>query len=607
MPAYTPIHHDTIPTTPYSDAELLHFARHNLHFFTDGALVTKYAPTEQVERYAELVSKLPPAQQILTVGAHASGIVPATLADFELLMKRVNYQKSLPMGLFFHGEPIEGVGAAPIIWGGVYEQRPREHTVTNPDATFRHEHGHRIDKILGSDFVGVAIIDPSAHFISRDPEWSDAVTAQLANRAPAQFLSTAQRKKGVRFGWARPDEDLYPGSRTLERHLSYNYTPKEQPCEAFAEMSVHYTSLYDLYKGDEARIDRRLTQAYPVLWPLYRDRMLPLVETRAIEVLNRIEDIKHSTVQYASDTAHARGEPYDPHKTYAALRTVELEQGYAGLCEHNWESLNTCRAHTQPLKEYFDTIANLNSLRFDFGRISASSPERKARLHNVPRDASYKELLDWGIDIAPEIRLLRMEENRVEAFALRMRAWSGWSIASGPSQRWILEDFDYIKTRFTGRNAEGLEAIDTLLAIPQQLYIEYADALESIAPIYYGDADSRKGGAIPKRQQRGERADFYTTALEEGAQGIREKIEQMKALHGSERFYVGAKLAAYRRQGLSPAAALKAAHSEFRTIVRTQGKEAAIQDTVHMLITPTDTIEHGAHDGKISAAKGHRK
>lgn len=569
----------SLPEQPYSDDELLLFAKHNLHFYKQGTFMHA-APYEQQEQYAELISRLPPSHQVLSVGIHAPSIVAASKEDFDGLLKRADYNTATPLGIFFHGTPFRGLRTAPIIWGGIFETR--EQIKGNEDAasslTFRHEQGHRIDKILGCEFACVGgMIDPAATFHSHNPQWQSAVTHQLS--LPPLRLSD---KAGGRI--IRADDHLYPGARRLDKHLSQKnvYTEADHPSEAFAEMTAHYTTLYDIYNGDEERIDARLSRAYPALWSHYRQEMIPLIDQQALQLYNNMEHYKEKASHYSYNIAYLRGSTWHEESSMRALRECELQSGLAGLKARCDDQYLQYKVHSRPVTYYYDQVATADQSRRPYTNTSSLREEWVPHLETFDeRSMHYKDLLAMGIDVVPEIEALHYEAGLIQRFATHMgNALSDYGgLTPRRDRRWIMEDFDTLKQQFPDDRMESLQGIDIAISrVRPELYRQYALAYHQVSYLYYGDAHHPKDMVIPPDDQRGDRMDMYMQAMHKGEKGMQETIDIMHQLTDAETRYASKTHHHHHSRGQPTRIEWEKARNMFRSILRSMGEAEALRE-----------------------------
>jgi hypothetical protein len=290
--------------------ELRDFAWHNLQVYED-TIVLKHDALrdEEVFHFAETINALPPAFQILLVMPHHSHIMAASKKDLREISRKLGHKEATPLGLFFPKDTV--FGHLPIVWGGLHENRC-SNTLGHiaPKNTFFHEHGHRIDLILGSKPAAVV------YYSENDAQWRKATEDQIKSLGQIKDVTGKQI-----------DEKLYYGSIPLLEHVS-RYSESKKSIETFAEMSAHYCDFYRFHKGDRVALDDDLTRVYPILWQEYRDSVLPEIEATALKWLNGLEESKHDI--------HCAVQPENSGAREGLnhwMRSVELKFGARSLSE----------------------------------------------------------------------------------------------------------------------------------------------------------------------------------------------------------------------------------------------------------------------------------
>lgn len=458
----------SVPPVPYSQQELYIFAINNVQVYKNGE--AQFIGLEDAgQYYASTLERLPPAFQVIVVAHHKATV----MADKDDLDKRLDGGGIL--GLFVPGW-VEGVGESPVFWGGMFESRPRAlDGGIHSELTLRHEKGHRIDHILAARVAGTGRIPKDLRYFSTLPEWTE----------PAIYeLERSQRKSY--FG-NPPDASLYAGSKRLVEHLShprYQGKPSTRQhhiaVESFAEMTAHYTTLYDMYDGNTNRVDRTLSKAYPELWPVYRDTVLPRIEHEAVLLHNEIAGYKSTIASLEADMVHMRGERFNAREMEQYLRELELQGGI--------EELRRELAHTQELSySYHHPITVLRNVtqRAEAARKALHpdapdplTPTLRALLNEQP-EPDFRTLHARGINIIGEIELLDEEEELLHDFASKMQCISTSFFTTGfTDNRWIIEDYDTIKNQM-GRSDASRTWLIRFSDIPASLYERYAKAKQT--------------------------------------------------------------------------------------------------------------------------------
>lgn len=323
MPKYPQI--TTLPDTPYYPDEIRAFAHHNLRVVIEGKTRHNRNYRNAVEYYASIIEELPPAFQIILMAMHRPTIM-APPDEVSALFRQINSDSSADVLGFFLPGHSDKWGETPVCWGGIFETRERPPSARAPDATFLHEHSHRIDHLLAVRHAGMGVLEKNTKYMSYLPEWQETV------KKHTHTLERAQRTAS----WAQ-DARLYPGIRRLVGHLTMPARWAEDDpthydrIESFAEMSTHYAALYKMQAGNLPEVNRRLTHAYPTFWPAYRDHMLPLIDEEALRLLNDVQKAKRQIVYYEQQIARRLGREIDPLSFKAPLRHAELEGGLPTL------------------------------------------------------------------------------------------------------------------------------------------------------------------------------------------------------------------------------------------------------------------------------------
>lgn len=445
---YSPITH--MADVPYGPDEIRHFARHNLYILLNGRKQDNHRHPDAVEHYAHLIESLPPAFQVILIGS-----------SFPSVMAAPDDMENDHMGLFTQ-ERVAGIGKNPVYWGGMFETRLRDmkNNHITPNVTFRHEQGHRIGHIMACRHIAEGRLSSKTSCLSLMPEWYEAAARQI------------QRSPGIRERLM--DGMLYKGMRRLTEHLSLPHyqgnSPEERQhhiaLESFAEMTAHYATLYHDYDRNDALVDTTLAATYPILWPLYRDAMLPLINKEALTLSNEMNNAKHGLLHTMANIASLRAEPFDPDTAKQALRRIELEGGLPGLTRHGRETYARQAIHLSPHEEYGMTVDRVDAIRQALipGADSCTITEWEEALSHAA-GTPYHALVSQGIDVEPEIHLLRQEARLLRPFIRKMHVLHGSDLApEHGNNTWIMEDFDQL-TRILGRNTGSLENIRTICEV----------------------------------------------------------------------------------------------------------------------------------------------
>lgn len=501
----------SVPPVPYSQQELHSFAMSNMQIYKNGEAQLD-GLQEAAQYYASTLERLPPAFQIV-VAAHHKATVMSDQADLD---KR--HEGGGALGLFVPGW-VDGVGESPVFWGGMFESRPRTADGgVHPELTLRHEKGHRIDHILATRVAGTGQIPKDLHYFSTLPQWVE----------PALYELEREQRKGY-FG-TTPDATLYTGVKRLIEHLShprYQGSPATRQhhiaVESFAEMTVHYTTLYDVYNGDAERIDRKLSKAYPELWPVYRDEVLPRIEHEAVLLHNEMAEYKSTIASLEEDIARMHGDPFNAHEMEQYLRELELQGGIAELRRELSRAKELSHSYHQPITVLRNVTQRAEATRRDIHPDAPDplTPTLRALLSEKP-EPDFRILHARGINIIDEIELLDVEEELLPDFANTMRCMANGFLTSGHKDaRWIIEDYDAIKNQF-GRSDTSRTWLIRLTDIPHSLYERYSEAKQTEWRIMTPD--------IPHGQERAQslRRAMYQEAINKTLEGTIASAEALK-------------------------------------------------------------------------------
>lgn len=559
----------SLPAAPFTKRELGHFAEHNLRIYSHGRIYQKDLPQDLIDDFARLIGELPAAHQILLVSVHAPSIVTRSHNDMKQISNEWGHEKDfVPLGMFRQqSNPDNPHEHYSIVWGGMFETGVSKNDDESPDKTVRHELGHLIDTLLGSEVVAIALREPcSTKFFSTADWWHRSVSKQLdsvrsvfktGNNSPTYFV----------------DEHLYKGVRSLPGHLQL-YNANEFTKEAFAEMTTHYTMLYKEYSGDEAEINKQLLKAYPILWPSYRDNVLPAIESIALMMWDNLKLGKESALKLAAEIATLRGDVLDSWRYSRELDYKVLEGGLNSLEATCRKAREYFEYYKYPVKSYELIVNQVDAERSKIShkRKTCMRPEWRG----LDYDDTYLSLMKKGINIIQEIELLQTEQNQLWPFQRALDALKGsplWHKDDG--RRWILEDFDFIKEHFTGRNPEGIEALKRIIAVPSYFLQAYANAVQSHETIVRCSVGEPLKSKITNAERKVFRTDMYRTLVTGDAKDLRTEIKRKEMLGKAEHRYVEAVTGLDEFHPSTPEE--KYARQTFRDFVQQNGVEKALE------------------------------
>ncbi len=281
----------------------------------------------------------------------------------------------------------------------------------NDDKIFSHEQGHAIDQALGN--------------FSESDVWKEAVGRELENR---------------KFD---PDRSAYalsilPESRTLSQHTS-TYSVAETAKEAFAEMTNHYFAVFAQNSGDMEKVNEQLSKAYPDLWPVYKDEVLPRVADLAAQARAKAQTTLDDSIKIKEEFAKEMGMPFDHEAEAEKIRTMIIGSpaGMDAVLAESYE-LSRFSDKAESIKQILDKREEITELKGQqFDRAQALSEEFqsfKAERKNSSLLAADLEKLDteltdlkkMGGDVA---RLTHLDDGIVV-----MRSPGGYQIRVNPEE-----------------------------------------------------------------------------------------------------------------------------------------------------------------------------
>ena len=394
---------------PYTKAEIDAFVENNLLIVGQEASANDAAVRAD---FAETIARLPGCEQVFLIESQSTNITGDQKFVHEL------YGAPEPVNGFFQPgkarfatnfNTITGYDAA--VWHA--DARGQ-----NGAVTFRHEHGHRIDRYLAS---GTSL---SVRYLSDQHQgWLDALERekakkklQISDKAASNPLAWTQkylfrffRKATVKNG------PLYNDYRELNDHLDLYKNASSHPHESFAEMSNHYASLYAEHGGDEQPIDQKLTEKYSDLWPEYRDKIRPLMETRADALLEARSTAIKTYVDGAERLDSLKGVRFDAFETtvtagilaasgklYLEQKTLEIEIGL----------------YKYPVDNYLSAKHDLEELRWEAAK-SYTEIRSNPFVFNEEKEKTIAEdmLSQHGVEhVITQYRALRSERRAFDRF-----------------------------------------------------------------------------------------------------------------------------------------------------------------------------------------------
>lgn len=202
------------------------------------------------------ITAMPAWQQVLLLEAGGDLIAAGQEETLRLYKSVMPNCDSKPLGFFVSGynKTLDATNA--IVW----------HATVDRESTRRmvHELGHYCGELIAKNYVALTGAQPweAPLQLSQLPWWREALDQQL--KQPIYDAELYENRSAPSF------------KTILEK-----YHPNYRAEEAFAEISGHYSMLMMDAQGDKTQVDGILSHAYPILWPVFRDRVIPLGEALA--------------------------------------------------------------------------------------------------------------------------------------------------------------------------------------------------------------------------------------------------------------------------------------------------------------------------------------
>lgn len=246
-----PEHIDFTAPSKYSEAEINTFLDENLMFLFDPSRTNDIA--EARRKVKGLLLSMPPKFQEIFIDTKAKFV----LCTSKLLTELTGpYAGATNMGheLYF----------------------PADVTID----TLRHEVGHIIDGTALKDDPKIRskpITDCGYYSGDRfsvcSAAWKKATTTEIKTAKTIGRTWLLAKKHG---------DVLYDGDESTIEYLK-DCGGQGQDGESFAEITRKYLTLYAIYKGEEPAIDEIMSETYPKLWDLYKNEVMPDIDSASIE------------------------------------------------------------------------------------------------------------------------------------------------------------------------------------------------------------------------------------------------------------------------------------------------------------------------------------
>lgn len=306
----------------YTDSDIDRFTARNLEILGVG----QDQATAIRAKFSETIKKLPAVEQVILIEGMGTNIA----GNAEIVNKL--YGGIHNVGGFYSTNPVRirdnfnsasGVVHNPIVMNG--DNLDYLMNIT------RHEEGHRVDNRLSKS--GVFYSDAAQSWQARLDAYKDRMANSLA-------VSPLENNNPIKWVRDKVDDFIqknlngskepYSNYRNLYDHISHDLygNPATHPREAFAEMYTHRTSLYELYDGNEARVDRTLKKLYPELWPVYRDEIMPLMTEEAKSLIQKRDANIKSYIETQAKIAEILEQPFDDVDLADKARVAVLDREF---------------------------------------------------------------------------------------------------------------------------------------------------------------------------------------------------------------------------------------------------------------------------------------
>jgi len=240
------------------------------------------------------ILQLPVWQQVLLLEA-GGDLMAAGQQETVRLYKSIRPDcDTKPQGFYVSGynKALDATDA--IVW---YASPDRESM-----RRMTHELGHFTGELIAKHYVALTTgAKPweAPRQLSQLPWWRDALEQQL--NTPIHDAHLYEQRSAPSF------------KAMLEK-----YPPHERAEEAFAEIAGHYSMLMMDTQGNQSQVDAQLSEVYPILWPAFRDRVIPLAEALAERLKPQQRDkapeftvgsVSHTGMTEAGQSAAMDGTP----------------------------------------------------------------------------------------------------------------------------------------------------------------------------------------------------------------------------------------------------------------------------------------------------------
>ena len=236
--------------------------------------------------------------------------------------------------------------------------------------TLRHEKSHDIDFMLGEYFTPEG--GTAGYFTSLSAGWDAALKREIEHKwkkygrvekSPDEVLDLPKEKMAELVDAQKRPDSLYDNYRPLLNHLSSYNTKGQKTRESFAEMCVHYMSLYEKTGGSMSSIDRKLSKQYPELWPHFRDDVLPRIEEIAQDL---VDERRNQIMVYAiaeQNVADFWGLSYSQERSF---RDAALALANGTFAERMEDFERIEEFFINPIDNYAKALQELDDLYYEY-------------------------------------------------------------------------------------------------------------------------------------------------------------------------------------------------------------------------------------------------
>ncbi len=469
----------------YTREEINEFVAHNLE------VVGEYSADkiEQIRRdFADTITLLPAAHQSILIETQRLNVT----GDFEQVQKLYQSKQGTIKGVNGFFSPgtfgdqktlsghfnncseadrpakIKDLGEDAIVWADTARGKSGQ-------ITARHEHGHRVDYLIGRN----------EYWSDKHQGWRDAVMRQVES----EKLRVEGASKRTPLTWlqqrvAANTSALYQESRELLDHLNLYTGDESYAREAMAEISNHHYSLHALYLGDQNKVDSIMNAKYPELWPIYQKDYMPAVEQYSNELQNKRFEAIDGYVAKQKELCQIAGRNFDGDE---ATWEASLAAARGTLADEDAQLASKLRLYNDPVGWYQNAEQSLLKARWNLAQdheqntgmdsfFEFDEKASRAYAQKIMDTQGFDALLDSREEIISQMKLLQ----RLEWGYRRQEYTYAQLEERDPETPWgsaVLESFDRLMK--DGGAQRVLQEIDYLM-LPAREVVNYARSAERL-------------------------------------------------------------------------------------------------------------------------------